>query len=257
MSTYYNDNNPFACRVLRARIADGSLPPGDVDERSIEDVNADDLRGYDQVHLFAGIGGFALGLRMAGVPDDFPIWTGGFPCQDISVTGKGAGLAGARSGLWHKYASLIEENRPSYVIIENVAALRSRGLDQILGRLDALGYDAEWYCIPATGVGAHHLRERTWIVSYPHCGGRGEQRNVASTVGGTRPGQSIRDGENRVVAGWPPPRGWCAEPDVGRVANGLSGKVDRRKRLIALGNAVVPQVVEVIGRAILAAERPL
>lgn len=80
MTVYYNDIDPFCCRVLRARIADGSLPPGDVDERSIEDVTADDLRGYDQVHLFAGIGGFPLGLRMAGVPDDFPIWTGGFPC---------------------------------------------------------------------------------------------------------------------------------------------------------------------------------
>src|SRR3954467_14137569 len=92
---------------------------------------------------------------------------GGFPCQDISVAGKGAGLAGERSGLWSEYAPIIGELRPRFVIVENVAALLGRGLGTVLGDLAALGYDAEWHCIPASAVGAPHRRDRLWIVAYP------------------------------------------------------------------------------------------
>lgn len=157
--------------------------------------------------LFAGIGGFDLGLERTGgfctvafceidpfcrrvlakhwpeVPcyDDVRTLTGerlaadgvsvdvicgGFPCQDISFAGKGAGLAGERSGLWQEYARLIAEIRPAWVIIENVSALRSRGLDAVLGRLFAIGFDAEWHCIPAAAVGAPHRRDRVWVVGY-------------------------------------------------------------------------------------------
>ncbi len=153
--------------------------------------------------LFAGIGGFDLGLERAGFEiawqveidewcqrvlakhwphvqrygdiqsvdwgtvEPVDVLCGGFPCQDISLAGKGAGLAGERSGLWFEYAKAIEALTPRYVIIENVAALRSRGLDQVLGALAALGYDAEWHCIPASAVGAPHRRDRVWIVAYP------------------------------------------------------------------------------------------
>jgi DNA (cytosine-5)-methyltransferase 1 len=152
--------------------------------------------------LFSGIGGFSLGLERAGmrtvafceinpycqavlakhwpgVPvhgdirqlrgaDIGPVDVicGGFPCQDISTAGKGAGLAGARSGLWSEYRRLIEECQPQWVVIENVSALRSRGLDQVLGEVSALGFDAEWHCIPAAAVGAPHRRDRVWIVAY-------------------------------------------------------------------------------------------
>ncbi len=153
--------------------------------------------------LFSGIGGFSLGLERTGgfqtvafcdsdkkthlvlkkhwpnVPifDDVStlkgkdlgtveIITGGFPCQDLSVAGKGAGLAGARSGLWWQFHRLIEETQPKYVIAENVAVLRSRGLDQVLRSLHQIGYDAEWHCIPASAVGAPHQRDRIWIVAY-------------------------------------------------------------------------------------------
>ena len=92
---------------------------------------------------------------------------GGFPCQDISVAGKGAGLAGERSGLWSEYARIIGEVRPRYVIVENVAALLGRGIERVLGDLAALGYDAEWDCIPASAVGAPHRRDRVWLVAYP------------------------------------------------------------------------------------------
>ena len=93
---------------------------------------------------------------------------GGFPCQDISHAGRQAGLAGARSGLWSEYHRLIDALRPSWAIIENVSALRSNGLEQVLGELAAIGYDAEWHCIPAADVGAPHRRDRVWIVAYPH-----------------------------------------------------------------------------------------
>ncbi len=160
--------------------------------------------------LFAGIGGFDLGLERAGMrcewqveidpyaravlakhwPDvrrhedvrTFPpqegewgvdVICGGFPCQDISVAGKGAGLAGARSGLWYEYARIIGELRPRYVIVENVAALLARGMGTVLGDLSSLGYDAEWHVIPASAVGAPHRRDRIWIVANAN----GQQRS--------------------------------------------------------------------------------
>ncbi len=154
--------------------------------------------------LFSGIGGFALGAYWAGLRfdghyyseiDDYAIrvygqrfpdaiglgditkikdlpqgdWiiSGGFPCQDISVAGKGAGLAGKRSGLWYEYARIIGELRPRYAIMENVGALSFRGLDAVLGSLAEIGYDAEWQDIRASDVGAPHRRERLWIIAYP------------------------------------------------------------------------------------------
>lgn len=93
---------------------------------------------------------------------------GGFPCQDISTAGKGAGLEGERSGLWFQFHRLIKETRPEVAIIENVSALRSRGLDRVLRSLSEIGYDAEWHCIPASAVGAPHRRDRVWIVAYPN-----------------------------------------------------------------------------------------
>ena len=98
------------------------------------------------------------------VPD---IITAGFPCQDISVAGKGAGIEGERSGLWSEVARLTGELRPRYVILENVSALLGRGLDKVLGDLAQIGYDAEWHCIPASSVGAPHRRDRFWAVAYP------------------------------------------------------------------------------------------
>lgn len=96
------------------------------------------------------------------------VLAGGFPCQDISVAGKGKGIKeGTRSGLWFEYARLIRELRPKYVLVENVPALRSRGLDRVLGDLAESGYDAEWQCLPASAFGAPHRRDRLFIVAYP------------------------------------------------------------------------------------------
>ena len=219
---------------------------------------------------------------------------GGFPCQDISCAGKGAGLAGARSGLWHEFARIIGEVRPRYVIVENVPALTTRGLGTVLGEISSLGYDAEWHVIPASAVGAPHRRERIWIVGYASskstsggiasraskrgeaaasawpvdtghasCGGIcARAQNVAGFADEILGNVSNPDNTGRQQQRRPKPvqakqpaiersGWWGTEPDVGRVADGIPSRVDR---LRCLGNAVVPQVVEVIGRAIIKAE---
>ena len=99
------------------------------------------------------------------------ITTGGFPCQDISIAGKGAGLSGSRSGLWFEMQRIISELQPRYAIMENVPALTFRGLDRVLGSLADIGYDAEWTVISARDIGASHLRKRIWIVAYTNQNG--------------------------------------------------------------------------------------
>lgn len=287
--------------------------------------------------LFSGIGGFSLGLERTGgfetvafcemkphaqavLAKNFPcvpchddvttydfkegeadVITAGFPCQDISYAGLGAGLAGARSGLYREVIRAIRMVRPVRAVLENVAALLGRGLDTVLGDLATIGYDAEWHCIPASAVGAPHRRDRIWIIADP----RGEQHesNRAPLSGTLAAGLSkaylanttsercteerqLRSGEpqewvargceemadsnivdaQRVIAsvtdtkerrgsikrqarprcdgrGW-----WAVEPGLGRVAHGVPNRMDR---LEELGNAVVPQIPELIGRAIL------
>jgi DNA (cytosine-5)-methyltransferase 1 len=187
---------------------------------------------------------------------------GGFPCQDISTAGHGAGIGGERSGLWKEYARLIGELRPRYVLVENVAALLARGIDVVLGDLATLGFDAEWHCIPASAVGAPHRRDRVWIVA--NANGIGCERAdllqrgrlgslwcgqaMAHAASGAR--HDVWRSRPQSDAGWDGPRNrtWETEPNVGRVADGVP---DRFHRLKALGNAVVPQIPELIGRAIL------
>ena len=188
--------------------------------------------------LFSGIGGFAVGFHAAGIKtaafceinpyarkvltvrfpntpihDDITtlkgdqfgpvdIIAGGFPCQDISTAGRGAGLSGSRSGLWYEMHRVISEARPRFVVIENSPVLRSKGLEDILRGLDALGYDAEWHCIPAGAVGAPHRRDRVWVigmlrrVSYTDSP---RSRNFAEVVGdasscGWRPSEAGPEG---------------------------------------------------------------
>jgi DNA (cytosine-5)-methyltransferase 1 len=191
-------------------------------------------------------------------PTGIDLICGGFPCQDISVAGKGAGIEGSRSGLWTEFARIIGEVRPRYVIVENVAALLGRGLDRVLGDLAALGFDAEWHCIPASAVGAPHRRDRVWIVAHPDRGRReikresehSEQQGASWHIANGFCEERRRRGEI-ARSGW-----WATEPDVGRVVDGPAAQVDRRARLIALGNALVPQIPEIIGRAIMDIEHP-
>src|ERR1700686_5637258 len=112
MTAYYNEIDPYAAQWLRNLIAAGHIAPGDVDERSILDVRGDDLRSYTQCHFFAGIGGWSYALRLAGWPDDRPVWTGSCPCQPFSALGHRRGFAAPRH-LWPEQYRLLQICRPS------------------------------------------------------------------------------------------------------------------------------------------------
>ena len=281
--------------------------------------------------LFAGIGGISLGFERAGmIPkwhvelDDYAtiilekhwphvaryrdvrecgrhnlepvdVIAGGFPCQDVSLAGKRQGLEGERTTLWGEFARIIGELRPRWVVAENVPGLLSsddgRFFGNVLRDLAALGYDAEWDCIPAAAVGAPHIRDRVFIladaastgwptwaskrepgrcsaqVAHPKgihgkwaISGRGRGGESKETVGNR--GSLFPNADRQGLAVWQGPKGqrayppvartdwWAVEPNVGRVADGVPSRVDR---LRCLGNAVVPQVAEYIGRLIVEA----
>jgi DNA (cytosine-5)-methyltransferase 1 len=189
MPAYYNDIDQYCCQVLRKNVQQGNLPEGTVDERDIRELHATDFMGYNHVHLFCGIGGFPLGLKWAGFPQSMRVLTGGFPCQDISIAGKRAGITGERSGLWKHMYRLIQEAIDcnmafDYIFVENVAALVTWGLSTVLGDLAQAGYDAEWQCLRASDVGAPHLRERIFIVAYPNK--LRESREISTLSNGER-----------------------------------------------------------------------
>lgn len=199
---------------------------------------------------------------------------GGFPCQDLSAAGNREGIRGDRSGLFFDLMRLVRALRPRLVLLENVAALLAagRGMGDVLGALAESGYDAEWDCLPALAVGAPHRRDRVFLVAHAD-----ERRRSGPSVplrsGGSVPvrAREVADPDGaRRGAGAPAPGGalvraggllelerfrgsvgrrqWASEPAVGRMADGVPARVDR---LRALGNAVVPQVAEWIGRRIL------
>jgi DNA (cytosine-5)-methyltransferase 1 len=230
-----------------------------------------------------------------GCLEPFPIWddvqtfdghpwrgcvdvvSGGFPCQDISAAGKGAGITGARSGMWSHMARIIGEVRPRFVFVENSPVLTSRGLGTVLGDLAAMGYDAQWGVLGAIDAGAPHKRERIWIMADAdpqrrsgsgvsagereallHTAGssRGDETSAAGNGGeadedmgdtdaGRRNGWAgtIRQADGRRQledASW-----WESEPDVGRVAHGVAARVDR---LRCIGNGQVPAVAALAWR---------
>lgn len=162
---YYNEFDPRAAQGLRNLIQAGLIAPGDVDDRSIEDVRPSDLAGYTQCHFFAGIGVWSHALRRAGWPDSRPVWTASCPCQPFSTAGKGAGFADERH--------LIRECRPCVVFGEQVAS--SDGLDWldlVQADLEAAGYAVGAADLCAAGVGAPHIRQRLYWVADSHQRGR-------------------------------------------------------------------------------------
>jgi DNA (cytosine-5)-methyltransferase 1 len=235
-------------------------------------------------------GGDASGDRgCPGCLEPVDLIAGGFPCQPVSFAGRRA-IQDDDRWLWPEFARCIRELRPRYVLVENVPGLLvGGGMDEVLGGLADLGYDAEWESIPAAAVGAPHLRYRVWIIAYrqgdasrPDAdGGRSHRAAINEfieaelrneQVGRTEPlgsplanadlegsqGHGRLDRERDGAGEWPPRAlggsldgWWLTEPDVGRVAHGVPARVDR---LRSLGNSVVPQVVEWIGRRILEAE---
>ena len=254
--------------------------------------------------LFSGIGGFSLGLERAGMETiafcefdkhaqkilkkhwpDVPIHEdvrlldatkyrgsvdvvcGGFPCQDLSLAGRKAGISGERSGLYREMLRIISECLPRYAIFENVTGLLSgdggRWFAQFLYDLAEIGFDAEWHCIPASYVGAPHHRDRVWIIAYSKKNGSCRaSRKAGSEAEGqnwNKAEQSAKHGKIQFVAGKQsifnnrkqPERKWRPEPSVCRVDNGVQNWMDRLERL---GNSVVPQIPEMIGKAIMKVE---
>ena len=195
---------------------------------------------------------------------------GGFPCQDISSAGLKIGISGERSGLWSEYFRLIRDLGPRIVFVENVAALIQRGIDRVLSDLASVGYDAFWAVIPACAVGALHERERVWIVAYPSSQRRvGRRRAGLQQVGEDTRRASIANSRECWVAsasnvsrdvgnyftqrlGRSVNAASMAIPDeplLGGTVHGVSERLDRDRRLEALGNSVVPKVVEALGIA--------
>jgi DNA (cytosine-5)-methyltransferase 1 len=244
--------------------------------------------------LFSGIGGLELGLERAGlgpvvwqceidpfarrvlekhwpdvlrVSDVRDVWAepleradlvcGGFPCQDVSAAGKGAGLEGARSGLWFEFLRVVDVHQPAVVVVENVTSGQKRWLPHVIEGLEDLGYVCAAVVVPAGAFGAPHLRRRTFVVADTNGSVLRllEQRNEGRRNGVCDEGQAepVDDGGSRNAAG---ASHWQAAPRVDRMGDGISGGLDmdrhRADRFRVLGNAVVPQCAEVIGRLIVA-----
>lgn len=189
------------------------------------------------------------------------VLVGGFPCQDVSSGGRRKGIkVGTRSGLWFEYRRLIRDLRPRYAIIENVKGLLSKGIDRVCAGLAEIGYDAEWEVLPAALFGAPHIRERLFIVAYPHCCGDVRTPRVFTEEPGELgdhfqlDGQADWNGLQIDRAG--PVSAWLASSGC-RVHRVDDGSTQALHRLKCLGNGIVPQQSQYVGELINAAERRL
>lgn len=229
-AAYYNEIDPFAAQWLRNLIAGGHIAPGEVDERSIEDVTPDDLRGFTQCHFFAGIGVWSHSLRLAGWPDDRPVWTGSCPCQPFSAAGKGDGFADERH-LWPHFFHLISECRPQHVFGEQVAAGNANvWFDLVQADLEGMGYAFGLVPFTSAGIGAPHIRERVYWVA--NAGSGRYDRRTAAAGQETRAGAGIAIGVGI---------GGLGNANVARL-EGLSGNDGTAGRKGTTGPAAAPGV---------------
>lgn len=232
----YCEGDKHAQSVLLSRMADGQIESAPI---------WDDIK--------------TLTSKQFDIPIEMVI--GGFPCQDISVAGKGAGIKdGERSGLFYEVIRLVKELQPEFVFLENVPAIRTRGLDIVLQEFTETGYDCRWTMLSASSIGALHKRERWFLLAYSHnnrqwdkiqqifeqkckeqthIGSNGQIQSLADTICTRLEGQwkksSRIEQKYENIGNY---SGWTIEPNVGRVANGVPFRMDRIKRL---GNAVVPE----------------
>ena len=162
---YYNEWDSFAAEWLKQLIKDGLIPDGEVDTRSIADVEPSDLKGFTQCHFFAGIGGWSRALQLAGWSPDRPVWTGSPPCQSFSTAGKGKGKDDERH-LWPVFFNLIRECQPTAVFGEQVAAaIRHGWLDDLQDDFEAEGYASAAVVLPSGSIGAYHKRDRLFFTA--------------------------------------------------------------------------------------------
>ncbi|WP_336193813.1 DNA cytosine methyltransferase [Klebsiella aerogenes] len=262
-AAYYNEIDPFAAQWLRNLIAAGHIAPGEVDERSIEDVTPDDLRGFTQCHFFAGIGVWSHSLRLAGWPDDKPVWTGSCPCQPFSAAGKGDGFADERH-LWPHFFHLISERRPQHVLGEQVASGNANTwFDLVQADLEGVGYAFGLVPFTSAGIGAPHIRERAYWVANANsvisdrrgnvrAPGRDEYSNSGDDVrladanhDRQQPGQGIgcsfKCAEQGIDIGWSRQNGGLGNSNVARLER-LGGNDSAAGREGTIGPVAAPGV---------------
>ena len=216
----YCEIDPYCQKVLQARMSDGSLDTAPI---------CSDITKLD-------------GRPWGGAVDCI---TGGFPCQDISVAGKGGGIDGEASGLWREFARLIGEIRPLFALVENSAALLGRGLERVLGDLAEIGYDAQWRCLEVLHFGLPHLRNRIYLLAYPMSHG------LQGCVQRNAKGSGSRDIHAQIFSPLPLCGGKENDLPPPYVTGTNDGIPNRMDRIGALGNAVANQVIAWIGQRIL------
>ena len=215
MTAYYNELDPYAAQWLRNLIAGGHIAPGDVDERSIADVRPDELTRYTQCHFFAGIGVWSYAARIAGWPDERPLWTGSCPCQPFSAAGKGAGFDDPRH-LWPVWQRLIAECRPDVVLGEQVEGKDGGAwLDLVWSDMENMGYAFGPHVSPSAGFGAPHIRHRIrFAASLEYAAGDGREQRRAGADGRGAPGGcsvgELADADDEGFQGWREPGRECS-----------------------------------------------
>ena len=230
---YYNDNDPYCAAWLENLILFNHIPYGIVDSRPIQEVTPNDIKDFRQCHFFAGIGGWAYALRLAGWPDDKPVWTGSCPCQPFSIIGQGKGFQDERH-LWPEWFRLIRQCRPATIFAEQVANALS-WVDLVFSDLERTDYACTAFDIPAASIGARHQRQRLWFVADSNTTRwtNSKRESATKTVARIRATTCVVSGKSvEQIRG-------TFEPDQNWIVDGVLGTGDI---VCSLGNSIVPQV---------------